>query len=162
MRRLITASLLAGLVGLVGCGGSSAPAPQANAAATTAQTQQPAESIDVELEGTWHGQMIVNENEATKKLKTEQVAALKAMQMTMTFREDGTLKLAGENAGKPYESENRWDLVGVEGNKLTIKSLDPDGQAKNIDLFFNNSQSFDMPLSTEVAELGAMRFTRVR
>jgi hypothetical protein len=165
MRRLFVASLLLASLGLAGCGGSTPTAPAAAAPAPAAIPQvaaQPAESIDVEIEGTWRGQMIVNDSEASKKLKAEQLEALTSMRMTMVFREDGTLKLAGETYGKPYESENRWDLVGAEGNKLVIKSIDASGKEKNIDLFFNDSESFDMPLSTEVANLGAMRFTRVR
>jgi len=152
MPRFIAAFCVVALLGFAGCGGSKAPKT----------ARQPVESIDVALEGTWRGQMLVNEEEAAKKLQADQIAALKEIQMEMTFREDGSLTLAGETNGAPYTSQNRWDLVDVEGNKLTIKSIDSDGSEKNIDLFFNDSNSFDMPLSTEVAELGAMRFTRVR
>lgn len=149
MLRLLTAPLFATLVCLAGCGGTAQPEA----------ANQVAPAIDVAIEGTWQGQMIVNAAAAADKLDAAKIESLKAMTMQMTFRDNGTLELA---SGGQQPSENRWDLVGVEGNKLTIKSIEKDGQEKNIDLFFIDSNSFDIPLTTEVAELGAMRFTRVR
>lgn len=132
-------------------------------AATTAQTVAPAatsEMIDVEIEGTWRGSMVIDETAAAQSLKPEQVAALKSMHMSMTFHEDGTLLLAGETAGRKYESENQWDFVGMEGNKLILKSIDNKGNEKNIEMYFSHSNSFDMPLTTEEVA-GAMRFEKV-
>ena len=153
MHRTWIVGLLLPLALFNGCGGGDSPQTAENA---------PKELIDVELEGTWQGQVVVNDSEAAKKLGEQRVAALREIRMEMTFRPDGTLQLAGETAGQPYTSENRWDLVGTDGNKLTIKSVDSQGQEKNVELFFLDSHSFEMPLSTEVADLGAMRFTRLR
>jgi hypothetical protein len=111
--------------------------------------------------GTWQGTMQVS-NAALEKLPAENIAQLKQMKMEMTIREDGTLRLAGETNGKPYTGENRWELVSASPNKVTIKSIDPDGQSKPIDLVFDGNDSFRMPLQTEVADLGAMQFQRVR
>jgi hypothetical protein len=151
MKRLLALSLITALAGFAGCGGSADP--------NTAEA--PKEQIDVQLEGTWQSQVIINEKEAAKA-KPEAVELIKSMKMEMTFRDDGTLILAGEVQGEMKETPHRWDLVGVDNNKITITSVDPEGNAKNVDLFFSDSHTFDMPLSTEVADLGAMRFTRVR
>jgi hypothetical protein len=45
---------------------------------------------------------------------------------------------------------------------LKIKSVTTDGKEKDLEFFFNDSNSFDMPLNLETAQVGAMRFTRVR
>lgn len=111
--------------------------------------------------GTWQGTMQVSPA-AIEKLPAENVEQLKNMRMEMTIRQDGTMKLAGETAGKPYSAENRWELISSSPEKITIKSIDPEGQVKPIDLVFDNADSFHMPLQTEVADLGAMKFNRVR
>jgi hypothetical protein len=100
--------------------------------------------------------------EAASKLSPDQLANLQGMRMEMTFRENGELLLRGETAGRPYESENRWKLVTAQGAKVTIESTDAQGQSKPIDLLFEGQDAFRMPLQTEVANLGAMKFQRLR
>ena len=137
-------SLLVTLVGFglaaTGCGGT-ATAPK--------------------IVGTWQGTMQVNPA-AMEKLPAENVEQLKQMRMEMTIRENGTLTMAGETNGKPYTGENRWELVSASASKVTIKSIDADGKTKPIDLLFDSADSFHMPLQTEVADLGAMQFNRIR
>src|SRR5687768_7096989 len=124
MKRILAPVFLFALLGLAGCGGSDVE--------KTGGDEAPAEQIDVALEGTWEGQMIVNEAELAKKmLQPEAIESLKAMQMQMTFHDDGTLILAGEVDGEMKETPHRWDLVGVDNNKITITSIDPEGNAKN-------------------------------
>jgi hypothetical protein len=151
MHRLFCAAALIGFVSFAGCGGSNAP--------ETAEA--PAESIDVRLEGTWTSQVIINEAEAAK-VDAETIAVIKSMKMEMTFTEDGKLQLAGEDNGTAYQDENTWQLVDQSDNVLKIKSVTTDGKEKDLEFFFNDSNSFDMPLNLETAQVGAMRFTRVR
>lgn len=150
MHRYLALSLIA-LAGIIGCGGSADP--------KTAEA--PKEQIDVQLEGTWQSEVIINEAEAAKA-KPEAVDLIKSMKMEMTFREDGTMSIVSETNGQSYEDENRWDLVDLSDNKLTIKSITADGKEQPHDFYFNNSNSFDMPLSIDTAQVGALRFTRVR
>jgi hypothetical protein len=156
MSRYVLFPLVCGCILWLGCGSGANPQPVAQ---QPAAVEQPQESLDVQLEGTWHGKMIVNEEAAAGKLTPEQVQTLQGLEMDMTFRDNGMVTLVHPVEGT---SENRWDYQGLDGNKLTIKSVDASGNAKDVELFFNDANSFDIPLSTEVAELGAMRFTRVR
>jgi hypothetical protein len=96
------------------------------------------------------------------------ITSLQAMRMEMDFRQDGTLMLAGENHGKPYESRASWELVSEDGEKMTLRSVEKtalpgaEPQEKTIDIRFDGHDSFTMPLQTEVAELGSLRFSRLR
>jgi hypothetical protein len=150
MSRLLFCSVALALFTCTGCGGSAQP--------KTAQTQP---DIEVKLEGTWQGEAIVDETEAAK-VNPVAVQLVKSMKMEMTFRDDGTLSIVSESNGKSFEDENRWDYVDQDDNKLTIKSIAADGKEENHEFFFNSSNSFDMPLLIETAQVGALRFTRVR
>ena len=147
---VLTLSLL--LTACVGCG--STPPPKVAEAKAE-------ENIEVNLEGTWQGEVVVNEAEAAKA-DPGAIALIKSMKMQMTFTEDGVLKLAGETNGQPYHDENSWQFVDQKDNVLTIKSITAEGKEKDHDFYFNDSHSFDMPLAIETAQVGAMRFTRVR
>jgi hypothetical protein len=165
MRRFATGFLVLGLgvSSLAGCGGSQ-PAPVNVSPAVpmpSVAELEAASAIDVEIEGTWQGEVIVATDQGDRQPSAEQLEALKSMKMTMVFHEDGSLKLSGVTFGKRYESQNSWDFVDLDGNKLTLKSVDSEGNEKNIEMFFHASDSFDMPLMTdEVA--GAMRFRKLR
>jgi hypothetical protein len=151
MPRFLCAALLIALAALSGCGGSDDP--------KTAEA--PAETIDVDLEGTWASEVIINEAEAAKA-DPNAVEVIKSMKMEMTFTPDGKLQLAGETGGQSYDAENQWSLVDMQDNVLKIKSITPEGKEKDLEFFFNDSNSFDMPLNLETAQVGALRFTRVR
>jgi hypothetical protein len=139
--RMLALFSLVGSLSLVGCGASP----------TTPN-----------VIGSWSGTMQVNEAAAGQTLPPEAVAKLKQMKMEMTFRNDGTLKLVGETNGQPYTSENRWQLVATTENKVSLKTVDSSGKEKPVDLLFNGSDTFEMPLQTEVANLGSMKFQRLK
>jgi hypothetical protein len=80
----------------------------------------------------------------------------------MEFHPDGSLLLTGVAGDKPYTSRNQWELVREDGQEITIKSIEPSGQEKEIVLVFEGDDVFLLPMKTEVAELGAMRFERLR
>lgn len=153
MSRLLALVILIAIAcaSLLGCGGSDQP--------QTAEA--PAESIDVQLEGTWTSEVIIDEAEAAKA-DAETVAVIKSMKMQMTFTEDGKLQLAGETNGRSYQDENDWQFIDQTENVLKIKSVTTDGKEKDLEFYFNDSNSFDMPINLETAQLGAIRFTRVR
>jgi hypothetical protein len=153
IRRLwlsICALLLA--AGLVGCGGGSPP-----------------QAVD-RLPGRWHGEMIVYEETVQGRLPPEAIAELMRMQMDFEFRPDGSMALSGVNEGKAYTTEGRWKLLKQEGELLTIQSTEQSGSSKDINIEFDGSDAFYIPLhaalpgqpEAEVTELGALRFTRLR
>lgn len=140
---------------IFGCGSSAKPEVAKPA---------PVEQIAFQLEGTWQGEMMIDET-AAKAVPPDFVKVvdtLRDMKMNMTFREDKTLTLTGETKGQPYTSENTWDYVGDEDNKLTIKTINEDGIEKKEEFFVNDNNSFDMPLVIEANQVGAMRFKRLR
>jgi hypothetical protein len=143
---------LIGLVALAGCG-SSAPEKVA--------TTEPEETIPVNLEGTWTAQLVIDEAEAAKA-DPGTVDLIRSMKMEMTFTDDGRLKLVGETNGQPYQDENTWQYLGQQDNVLKIMSVTSDGKQKEHEFFFNDANTFEMPLAIETAQVGAMRFTRVR
>lgn len=144
------ASLL--LASLIGCGGSSPP---------------PAVE---RLPGRWHGEMIVYQESFQDEFPPEALAELAKMQMDFEFRPDGTMAASGVHQGQAYTTEGRWQMVKQEGELLTIQSVEQSGQAKDINIEFEGQDTFYVPLhaappgqpEAEVAELGAMRFTRLR
>jgi hypothetical protein len=131
--------------GLVGCGSSSG-------------LPEPAER----LPGKWHGEMIVYIDQVKDRLPPEKIAELMQLQMDFDFRTDGSMALTGANSGRTYTTLGRWQKIKQEGDQLTIKSIEEGGETKDINIEFEGSDIFYIPLQTEVAELGAMRFTRMR
>jgi hypothetical protein len=131
--------------GLVGCGGQ-------------ASLPNPAQR----LPGKWQGQMIVYEDAVAGKLTPEQIAELAQKKLGLEFVADGTMHTSGEVQGQAYTKLGRWQVVSEEGDLLTIQSTEEGGQAKDVNIEFEGADTFYIPLKTEVAELGAMRFERLR
>jgi hypothetical protein len=129
--------------GFVGCGKSGLPAPVER------------------LPGKWHGQMIVFEEEVQGKLTPEQIAQLASSQMDYEFKPDGSMLIGVAINNKAESSQGRWELVKQDGDLLTIQSTEG-GKQKQINFEFDGADTFYMPVKTEVAELGAFRFTRLR
>jgi hypothetical protein len=148
-RVLTLVSAMALAAGLVGCGSAKLP-PAAE-----------------RLPGKWHGEMIVYE-ETQAKLPPEIVARLAQTQYDFEFRSDGTMALFGAESGQAYTSNGRWQTITQDGDLMTIKSTEQDGKQKDIKIEFDGQDTFYIPLAApleqgaEVAELGAMRFTRMR
>jgi hypothetical protein len=132
------------MAGLVGCGSGSLP-PAAE-----------------RLPGKWHGQMIVYEDTVAGKLTPEQISQLSQQQMGLEFAADGSMVTSAQVNGQPSFNSGRWELVSQEGDLLTIKSTEQTGRSKDINIEFDGADTFYIPLTTEVAELGAMKFTRMR
>jgi len=144
LRLAASISLLLVAAGFVGCGGSSLPAPVER------------------LPGKWHGQMIVFEEEVQGKLTPEQIAVLGQSKMEYEFKPDGSMVVGVAINNKAESSQAKWELVKQEGDLLTIKSTEPSGSQKQINFEFDGADTFYMPVKSEVAELGAFRFTRLR
>ena len=147
---------------LAGCGGGSAEKMAAEAVdAQPAPSPQPVPP-EQWLEGQWQGQIILDDD-AQKQLPAAQVAKLQSMKMGMEFLPDGKLILAGiKDDGKPYESQAAWRIVKADEESITIKSIEANGKETDAVLMLESDDSFLMPLKTEVANLGAMRFERLR
>ena len=149
-RVLFTLPLAAAMAGFIGCGGGTKlPAPVER------------------LPGKWHGEMIVYE-ETQGKLATDKVAELSQMQWDFEFRPDGSMALSGVHSGTAFTTEGKWQPVKQDGDLLTIKSTEQNGSEKDINIEFDGHDTFYIPVNgrpapeAEVAELGAMRFTRLR
>ena len=152
--RMVFTFLLVAPLAFAGCGSGTVENP----AARTEKTVTPEQL----LQGQWQGQMVLHE-EAEKQLKPAQVAKLKAMTMGMEFQTDGKLILAGlKDDGQPYESQAAWEVIEVKDDQITIKTIEASGKATDAVLMFESDDAFLMPLQTEVANLGAMRFERLR
>ena len=148
-RAVLTAPVMALAAGLVGCGSSKLPAPVER------------------LPGKWRGEMIVYE-ETQGKLPPDQIERLSQMQWDFEFRPDGSMALSGVHSGTAFTTEGRWEPVKQDGDLLTIKSTEQTGMQKDINIEFDGHDMFYIPVNAapapgaEVAELGAMRFTRLR
>lgn len=156
-------ALVVGFVfaGLVGCGGGSESTPAVEATNASAQAEVKLLPLVERLPGDWAGVMVIDE-EGVKGLPADKIEALKAMEMGITFSPQGEMILSGYNNGEPYESRGAWQLVKAEGEQLTLRSIEGDGSQKDIVLMFDGNDRFLMPLKTEVANLGAMQFERMR
>ena len=153
--RMVFAFLLATPLALAGCGGDN---PTAQQAPRTEKTITPEQL----LEGQWQGQMVLDA-EIERQLPPAQVAKLKSMTMGMEFQAGGRLILAGlKDDGQPYESEAAWEVVKATDDQITIKSIEANGKETDAVLMFEDDDVFLMPLKTEVANLGAMRFERLK
>ena len=148
-RRVLTLCLMMVAAGFVGCGSAKLP-PAAQ-----------------RLPGKWRGEMIVYE-ETQGRLPPEKIAELSQMQWDFDFRADGSMALSGVNSGTAFTTEGRWETLKQEGDLLTIKSTEQSGTQKDINIEFDGSDTFYIPVNgrpssdAEVAELGAMRSTRMR
>ena len=152
--RMVFAFLLVAPLILAGCGGATAE----KQAMRTEKTITPQQL----LEGQWQGQMVLADD-VEKNLKPAQVAKLKAMTMGMEFQEGGKLILAGvEDDGTAYERPATWEVVKASDSEITIKTVEASGKATDAVLMLESDDVFLIPLKTEVANLGAMRFERLR
>ncbi|MEX2173508.1 MAG: hypothetical protein WD872_04045 [Pirellulaceae bacterium] len=131
--------------GLVGCGGSSAlPVPSER------------------LAGKWQGHMIVYDDAVQGKLTAEAIAELAQKQFGLEFAPDGTMVTSGVLDGQAYSSPGNWEAVKQEGELLTIKSVEQGREPQDVNIEFDGTDTFYIPVQTNVAELGAMKFTRLR
>jgi len=148
-RLIWTLSAMALAAGFVGCGSPKLPAAAER------------------LPGKWHGEMIVYE-ETQGKLPADAITKMSQTQYDFEFRTDGTMALSGVNSGQAFNSEGRWQTLKQDGDLLTIKSTEQSGTQKDINIEFDGTDTFYIPVNgrpspeAEVAELGAMRFTRLR
>ncbi|MCI0361936.1 MAG: hypothetical protein L0211_25925 [Planctomycetaceae bacterium] len=142
---LLIGAFCFGLVaaGLVGCGGSLPPAAE-------------------RLPGKWQGQMIVYEETVAGRLTPEQISELSQKQMGLEFAADGSMITSADVNGQSSASSGRWEVVTQQGDLITIKSTEQGGKSKDVNIEFDGADTFYIPLKTEVAELGAMKFTRMR
>jgi hypothetical protein len=149
LQMILSVTWMALAAGFIGCGGSKLPAPAER------------------LPGKWHGEMIVYEETQTK-LPAEVIAKMSQTQYDFEFRPDGSMALSGVDSGRAYTSEGRWQALKQDGDLLTIKSTEQSGKQKDINIEFDGKDTFYIPVAAplqpgaEVAELGAMRFTRLR
>ena len=179
MRVAIQILALAGCVSLIGCGSSeeggagttaaaapsqpeaqSASAPQ-NASAPADKQAQP-KKPQHRLVGLWKGAVELTGSGAEIGLSEEEVENIKATKMDIHFKSDGTVKLEGVSAGKPYESGGTWEVISEEGDKLVFRTVESEDTESDAEIQFEGAHTFSMPLPEDLARLGAMKFRRLR
>jgi hypothetical protein len=69
---------------------------------------------------------------------------------------------SGAVNGQAFSNPGRWQVVSEEGELLSIQTEEQGGKKAQVNIEFDGGDTFYIPLQTEVAELGAMKFTRVR
>ena len=157
--RMILAAFCLAPFALAGCGGNSVTNIEDGAQQARKEKTVTPEEL---LQGQWQGTMVLHA-EAEKQLPAAQVEQLRSMTMGMEFQTGGRLILVGgKENGQPDDSVAAWEVVAVKDNQITIKTIEASGKETDAVLMFENDDSFLMPLKTEVANLGAMRFERLR
>lgn len=151
LRKLLGVCGLVAILSAVGCGGSSGTAGK--------------DPVQL-LPGEWQGSMVVDRESVGATLSAAQIAELERMKMGISFNSNGAsagdMVISGVNNNTPYQSQGRWELLSKEGDTVTIKSIEADGSQKPVVIVFENENAFYMPLKTEVANIGAMKFERLR
>lgn len=147
LRKLLGVCGLVAILSAVGCGGSSGTAGK--------------DPVQL-LPGEWQGSMVVDRESVTGQLSEAQIAELERMKMGISFSATGDMLISGVNNNSPYQSQGRWELLSKEEDVLTIKSIEADGSQKPVVIVFENENAFYMPLKTDVANIGAMKFERLR
>ena len=105
---------------------------------------------------------MVFDQEGVKGLTPQQLAAAQNARLGIAFDTDGTMLEWDPNNDKSPDVPGNWQLLKHDGDNVTIKSLSSTGKQKSIVIMFEGPDTFLMPLKTEVANLGAMRFERMR
>ena len=156
------------LVGLAawGCGGGDAADSTATSSAPD-EVQQDSKDDDAEpshrIVGYWRGNVDLDKKDVEDmKLTDAQFDAIAKMQMSVEFREDGTMRLAGTTQGQPDESLGKWKLLQDGKKNVTIRSSEDDGPTKELELTFEGDDAFSMPLPGPLERMGAMHFRRLR
>ena len=84
-------------------------------------------------------------------------SASKAAPATVTVDLNEVLPLLADAVA----SRRTW-LSDFEDDQITIRTIEASGKATDAVLMLESDDAFLMPLKTEVANLGAMRFERMR
>ena len=107
------------------------------------------------------GQILFQGSDITGK-QPEQIAHLSKMEMAIEFTKDGAMDSSGVENNVPYKTQGKWQFISQEGDVLTINAIESTGQQKPAILVFEGNDHFTIPLKTEVANIGGMKFERVR
>lgn len=131
------------LVAALGCGQSAPPPAQ-------------------RLPGKWYGKVILEKESIGNSLTPDQINNLAKMEMAIEFTKDGAMDSSGVENNVPYKTQGKWQFISQEGDVLTINAIESTGQQKPAILVFEGTDHFTIPLKTEVANIGGMKFERVR
>ena len=138
----VSFTLAAVLVAAIGCGQSAPPPAQ-------------------RLPGKWYGKVVLEKDTIGSSLTPAQIANLQKMEMAIEFTKDGVMDSSGVENNVPYKSAGKWQFVSQEGDVLNINAIEANGQQKPAVLVFEGTDHFTIPLKTEVANIGGMKFERV-
>lgn len=139
----VSLCLAAVLSAAIGCGQSAPPPAQ-------------------RLPGKWYGKVILEKESIGNSLTPDQIANLAKMEMAIEFSKDGAMDSSGVENNVPYKTQGKWQFISQEGDVLTINAIESTGQQKPAILVFEGNDHFTIPLKTEVANIGGMKFERVR
>jgi hypothetical protein len=139
----VSLCLSAVAVAAVGCGQSAPPPAQ-------------------RLPGKWYGKVVLEKESIGNSLTPAQIADLSKMEMAIEFSPDGKMDSSGVQNNSPYKTQGKWQFISQEGDVLNINTIEATGQQKPAVLVFEGNDNFTIPLKTEVANIGGMKFERVR
>lgn len=114
------------------------------------------------LPGKWYGKIVADRESIGNSLTPEQIAGLEKVELGFEFSADGKLDSSGVWDNTPFKSQGTWQFISQEGDVLNISTLEGNGEQKPVVLVFEGNDSFTIPYKTEVANIGGIKFERVR
>lgn len=114
------------------------------------------------LPGKWYGKVVIDKESIGNALTPEQVASLSKMEMAIEFSADGKMDSSGVQNDMPYKTQGKWQFISQEGDVLNINEIKANGEQKPAVLVFEGNDNFTIPFKTEVANIGGIKFERVR
>jgi hypothetical protein len=82
--------------------------------------------------------------------------------VAIEFGPDGKMDSSGVENNRAYKTQGKWQYVSQEGDVLNINTIEANGQHKPAVLVFEGNDNFTIPFKTEVANIGGIKFERVR
>jgi hypothetical protein len=122
------------------------------------------------LVGKWQGSPVLDDAAIQRKLGDvgggpvmklaveTGIEAAKTVKMDIQFNADGTMN----SSGRVGQSNGTWQVLKAEGPKATLKTVESDGKEREMEITFENDDTFSMPLPAPLADIGIVRFQRVK
>ncbi|MBM4000240.1 MAG: hypothetical protein FJ297_12025 [Planctomycetes bacterium] len=162
--------MAAGLLGVclsLGCGKGDAPSLNISTASTdgSGAPGTGSGSSESRLIGTWNGSFVMHADAATAEFDSATLTACKSMKIRIQFREGHAMAMTAsmvlpEIGEKTNASEGRWEVLGADGDTITVRSTEDGADPEEIVMHFRGTDLFEMTPPNQLKALGTMRFTR--
>ncbi len=129
-----------------------------------------AKTAEAKLVGKWQGSPVLDDaaiqqklgeagqGPVMKKVVETSIEAAKSLTMDLQFNADGTMS----SSGRVGQSSGTWEVLNEEGPHATLKTIESAGNEKQIEITFETDDTFSMPLPGPLADIGTVRFQRVK